>query len=300
MMSALYDASTILYALFLMLVLPCTLVSAVVLCFRKDGIPKGLWIANIALGILGFILLVIMDFTSKAASVRDFSIAARTYLRPALLHLFCYFPALLFPLIATTGYKGAWKPVFLLPALILSIADIFSYPVISMIPMMLLLYFPMVLTLLLMAIWYYTGKKTWFGVLLALYIVGNIILLPLLCIGTGASMIHGLKPLDFFYALRGAFSDLPRGGLRALVIPLRSSGFPLAAYALLSQFAIAGIHSKRLPKEKVHAQPAAKPIAVPPAAPAAAAAPAASRFCAHCGNKLEGNAKFCAHCGKPV
>ena len=244
----------ILYLIAVLLLLPCTIVMAVVLCFGKNGVNKGLWITSVILSVLACGLMAIVDVLMQLAAYHYDASAIFMTLRRVVLPLLCFVPAMLFPLAATLGRKGGWKPLLLVPALIacpmmaLSRMGFVSvYTILLVCP----LYIPTLVMLVLAAVWYYTGKNLWVGLLMALVGAGTLFLQPFVSAVLGMHMMQAIDMNRILESVGMVFRSIGSHGLTYVVTLLRVAGFPLAAYAVIAQLTVAGVHGKRLPKEKV-------------------------------------------------
>jgi len=297
------EISSILLFICIMLTLPTTVFLAVVLCFGKGRISKGLWIAVCALNILGFLGMIVLERVMQVVALHYVSNATDMQwivLKQLLLPTLCFGTALLFPPVATMGRKGGWKPLILLPALLYCLLG----PVFSMnglshrdILLTMLLRAPLVLIMLLTAVWYYTGKKTVVGVLTALAGVGILLTMPLLSATVGRTLMLGDGITEVLGTILTLFRGLVNQGPSFITVSMRAGGFPSMSYAMVIALTLTGLHSKRLPKETDAA--AAAPAPAPAKAKPVPAAPASEKkYCMHCGCKLAAGQRFCMNCGK--
>lgn len=303
----------ILYIVCYFLLLPCTIVTALVLLMGKGKANKGLWCAASVLSTLSCFILAIIDLVAQVQAFPNPGEVLRLYLPRVMLPMLCFLPVTLYPLVCTTGRKGGWKPLLLVPALIASFVRMISaaglFNGLSFQFKILLyyvpIYFPLMLMMLLAAVWYYTGKKPVLGIAMGLYGLLCLMFHPILCASIGVRMIYMPGKGELFAGMRMLLRSVSNNGMMNTLSFLRASSFPLAGYAVMSILTIAGLHSKRLPKE-TEVVPAAVPARpqmpqAVPAAPTKPAAPqAAAHFCTQCGSKLDAGDKFCTKCGTRV
>lgn len=294
------EIPSILLFICIMLTLPTTVFLAVVLCFGKGRISKGLWIAVCALNILGFLGMMVLELVMRVLSFPNPTDMLWIVLKQLPLPMLCFGTALLFPPVATMGRKGGWKPLILLPALLYCLLGpvfsmnglSFKYTLLTM-----LLHAPLVLIMLLTAVWYYTGKKTVVGVLTALMGVGILLTMPLLSATVGRSLMDMKGITEVFAVIRVLFRGLTKQGPSFFISAMRAGGFPALSYAMVIALTLTGLHSKRLPKETDAA--AAAPAPAPAKSKPVPAAPASEKkYCMHCGCKLAAGQRFCMNCGK--
>ena len=257
-----------------------TIVHTLLLCFSKGGIRKDMLAFSTLFGILSILGLTLITVFSALID-HPLDKVLNGDLATAVFTLLCWVPALCFPTTASTGHRSMQRPLLLLPAAVYSLL-IYKSGNYQYADFRFMLIVPLLLALVLTAVWYYTNKNLVVGILLALHCLLTIVLLPLCSMTVGAMIYESIPPERAgLYLIGYVFKRLFSGDFEYLYRYLMAGGIPLSVYVVLAQFTAAGIHSKRLPKEK-------------------APLPPAPTHCPACGSRLPENSKFCNHCGKAL
>ena len=264
----------------MLVILPYTIVHTILMCIGKGGIRSDMLTFSTLFGTLCLLGLALIGLFSNLLD-KPMDKVLNGDLAFAVFTLACWLPALYFPTMASTGHSSKQKPLFLIPAAAYSLliykAGNYQYSSLRF-----LLVLPMLIALLLTAIWYYTNKNQIVGILLALHCVLTILLLPICSTALGIIFYDGAPPEKAgLYLIGHVFRRLFTGDFELVYRYLIAGEIPLPVYAVLAQLTVAGIHSKRLPKEKA-------PLPVTPTC------------CPSCGQRLPANSKFCNNCGKSI